>query len=97
MFDIYGILQMKIFLEFVGVLVCGSILYGLWVEVLWPRILKMLEIDPDLDEKTKERIRNLQFWVIFLGLILIGILIKNWFGFNLFGDGDGEPYYHHYI
>ena len=88
---------MKIFLAIVGFIVGGSVLYGLWVGVLWPRILKKLEIDPDLDEKTKNRIRNLQFWVIVLGIIVISTVLKNWFGFDLFGDGDGKPYYSHYI
>jgi hypothetical protein len=88
---------MKIFLVITGILVGGSVLYGLWVGVLWPKILKMLEIDPDLDEKTKKRIMNLQFWVIVLGIIIISIVLKFWFGIDLFGDGDGNPYYSHYI
>ena len=79
---------MKLFLGIVGFIVGGSILYGLWVGVLWPRILKMLEIDPDLDEKTKNRIRNLQFLVILLGIIVISVILKNWFGIELFPDND---------
>ena len=83
---------MKFFLGIVGFIVCGSILYGLWVGVLWPRILKMLEIDPDLDEKTKNRIRNLQFWVIVLGIIIISIVLKNWLGIELFEDNEKSLY-----
>jgi quinol-cytochrome oxidoreductase complex cytochrome b subunit len=83
---------MKIFLVITGILVGGSVLYGLWVGVLWPKILKMLEIDPDLDEKTKNRIRNLQFWIIVLGIIVISIVLKNWFGIELFEDNEKSLY-----
>lgn len=67
---------MKTFLLFFGLFVIGTIIYALFAEVIIPKINASLEIDENVDRKTRKKIMNLQGWVILLSFILILTVIR---------------------
>lgn len=66
---------MKTFLIFFGLFVIGTLIYALLAEVVMPKINASLEIDENVDKKTRKKIQNLQGWVILLSFILIIIIL----------------------
>jgi len=87
LFGIIGFLQKIQWMIVVFFIFIGSVVWGLYSDVISPKIIKALTPDPNWDEKTTNRFNNLKGWLIILFLIAVTFILNK---LGLLGDVDPE-------
>ena len=87
LFGIIGLFQKIQWMIIVFFIFIGSVVWGLYSEVISPKVVKALTPDPNWDAKTTERFNKLAGWIIILIIIVVTFILNK---LGVLGEVDPE-------